>query len=844
MSKIGSLLGMNSKARQRRAPVDIAKVAGTKMPRVLFDAFGGSDIPILESAFSKWEDLRHRKTALHTKKQTLDERLHNKKSGASNTDADKMVQEAKKSRRDAEQAAQAQTSHAREQAANTAAMADQASVSTKLLEKIYGELSEIKGVLHVGGRQVGTGATAGSSGGGILNTIEGLGGLLQYLPGKMKGKLLGKLAGGLEKVGLKKLSGHFAAKAAEHLGGEEIAEHAAPTAVKVGEGLLKGGAATAAASGLGDAAKAAGGGILGKLGGFGRSALSAASGAVESGKGALAKVWGATGGKVTGLIQKVGAKEGIQIGDKEAAEIGGKMLAKEGGKAIPLLGEAIGLVTNLGFAAKRAWHGDYSGAAMETGSGLLNLIPGVGNYLSIAADGAIAVRDMKKASAAKGGSGSGGGGPSYTAPKPINWITGGQGPKPPGPAVPPGVRAITAATKHSAAMATASTAAAASTTSDAQTVLSGLADTMTEMFGLMADPTKGIYVQAANNPLANNVTPVFSNTSNGSRPGVVTPRQPGAAKNGGWVHHAAGGPTEHIGPVSNEVGSISARYESNGSSTSIGNDATGGASYGKFQIATKTGTMSKFMDYLKTNNPKAYAALAPSVGSAGDGKHGAFGQAWEKAAKSGILGDSEHGFIKSTHFDPAAQGILKDTGLDVSKRSKAVQDALWSTAVQNGPGGAKHIFDSVLKGKDASKMSDADLIQAVNKERGADNGEKYFGHSSAAVRASVLNRFKNENKDELAELSASKQGANKLQAAPVNTASQIDQSTEEVASAGDKSQQPIIVQLASTGGGGSGGSETATGTGSGASGPMITRNDDSSVRRITDNFMSGSSAMS
>ena len=83
----------------------------------------------------------------------------------------------------------------------------------------------------------------------------------------------------------------------------------------------------------------------------------------------------------------------------------------------------------------------------------------------------------------------------------------------------------------------------------------------------------------------------------------------------------------------------------------------------------------------------------------------------------------QHAFIKSTHFDPLIAKVLAEDGLDVTARSPAVQDAVWSTAVQHGPhtpvmhraiavvGGARHLHPVDL-------ARDRRLIGAIYAERG------------------------------------------------------------------------------------------------------------------------------
>jgi murein DD-endopeptidase MepM/ murein hydrolase activator NlpD len=219
------------------------------------------------------------------------------------------------------------------------------------------------------------------------------------------------------------------------------------------------------------------------------------------------------------------------------------------------------------------------------------------------------------------------------------------------------------------------------------------------------------------------------------------------------VGGALGGGSSSAGgtvPGSSELGALSEKYESGGRGAgTIANNKgdLGGASYGTYQIATNTGTMTTFLKFLSQNNPEMYKALSgKKPGTA------AFNSAWKELAKRDPQGfqQAQHAFIKSSHYDPAFNNVKKDTGLDVSQRSKAVQDVLWSVAVQHGAG--QKIFQRALAGKDVSKMSDEQIINAVYDERSAEGGSKYFGRSSASIRSGVMNRFSNERKDALAML--------------------------------------------------------------------------------------------
>lgn len=186
---------------------------------------------------------------------------------------------------------------------------------------------------------------------------------------------------------------------------------------------------------------------------------------------------------------------------------------------------------------------------------------------------------------------------------------------------------------------------------------------------------------------------------------------------------------------SDELGGMSAQFESGSNGTSaIGYDSTGGTSYGKYQIASKTGTMKSFMQYLQKTNPEAFERLS-KAGPSDAGINGAFAQEWKKLAEEGKLQGSEHEFIKKTHFD-VGMAKIKDNGLQsMINNSKALQEVLWSTSVQHGGGGAGNIFNKAYR----EGMSEQELIKSIYARRATQ-----FGSSTPQVRESVQNRFKKE----------------------------------------------------------------------------------------------------
>ena len=188
------------------------------------------------------------------------------------------------------------------------------------------------------------------------------------------------------------------------------------------------------------------------------------------------------------------------------------------------------------------------------------------------------------------------------------------------------------------------------------------------------------------------------------------------------------------------LGKTSERFESGGrgaGTVSTGRGDFGGASYGTYQLASRTGTLQKFLK--ESPYGKEFEGLTPGTAE--------FNAKWKQIAKTDAgFGAAQHDFIKRTHFDPAMQR-MKDAGIDLTGRGKAVQDAVWSTSVQfgagNGKSGASGMFAKALKGRDLSQMSDADIVSAIQDYK-IENNNRLFRSSSASVRAGTMNRAHQE----------------------------------------------------------------------------------------------------
>jgi len=198
-----------------------------------------------------------------------------------------------------------------------------------------------------------------------------------------------------------------------------------------------------------------------------------------------------------------------------------------------------------------------------------------------------------------------------------------------------------------------------------------------------------------------------------------------------------------------ELGSLSARYESSGKPGAIGYDTTGGWSYGTYQLATKPGTFKAFLAFIKTSYPDFAKPLDDAGGAKGATKGSKkFKTAWVTLAARDPIGFSrvQHEFIKTTHYDVQVLKLQRNFGIDVNQRSRALQNVVWSMAVQHG-NGTQTVFRNALGKQDASDLSDEQLIRALYAERS--KVDKYFAASTDDVKVSVKERFKHEEQDAL-----------------------------------------------------------------------------------------------
>lgn len=221
----------------------------------------------------------------------------------------------------------------------------------------------------------------------------------------------------------------------------------------------------------------------------------------------------------------------------------------------------------------------------------------------------------------------------------------------------------------------------------------------------------------------------------------------------GWGHHGATGswdtPSNGVNP---NLGSISRQFEAHGPGTvSTGKGDHGGVSYGSYQMTRPTVTA-----FLKNEGAPwsgQFAGQAPGSPE--------FTSTWHKVANANpdAFFNAQHDYINRTHYQVQLQTIRDQTGVDLTNRSYALQDVVWSTAVQLGARSGEvvsAIADVKAAGGDpSSPSSDADLIRAIYAERGLQNPDGtlvHFASSSLKVQEGVRARYIQEQAAALREL--------------------------------------------------------------------------------------------
>lgn len=202
------------------------------------------------------------------------------------------------------------------------------------------------------------------------------------------------------------------------------------------------------------------------------------------------------------------------------------------------------------------------------------------------------------------------------------------------------------------------------------------------------------------------------------------------------------------------LGKTSEKYETGGKGPGTINNYTtsndlGGASYGTYQFASylpatmpngksrPSAKNSPVLTFLNNSKFKdKFNGLEPATA--------AFDAKWKEIASQypDEFKKDQHDYTQSKYYDVMIAN-LKRKGLDLTGFGPAVQDLVWSTAVQFGPGKTS-IFITPLEGK--SQLTDKDIVSIVSEYKIANVGE-FFKSSGANITAGIKSRYQSEKSD-------------------------------------------------------------------------------------------------
>jgi hypothetical protein len=202
-----------------------------------------------------------------------------------------------------------------------------------------------------------------------------------------------------------------------------------------------------------------------------------------------------------------------------------------------------------------------------------------------------------------------------------------------------------------------------------------------------------------------------------------------------------------------ELGQTSEKYESGGKGPGTINAYNGGAggdlggaSYGTYQLASflpavmSTGKArpsaknSPVIQFLNNSKFKdKFAGLEPATP--------AFDAKWKEIATTNAADfkKEQHDYIQKKYYDVALANLQRQ-GLDMTKYGPAVQDLIWSGAVQFGPANTRAFTEAL---RDKSTLTDKDIVTLVSEWK-INNVATLFKSSSASIQGGVKSRYQSE----------------------------------------------------------------------------------------------------
>lgn len=203
------------------------------------------------------------------------------------------------------------------------------------------------------------------------------------------------------------------------------------------------------------------------------------------------------------------------------------------------------------------------------------------------------------------------------------------------------------------------------------------------------------------------------------------------------------------------IGALSAKYESNDNPAAVSQtDGDGGGwSYGIYQFASLAGKTQDFVEWL-CRHDVPYDEYGRQLAASGDPCcDQSFVDKWQEIGDvdPGGFGALQDEFVKPEYYDAGAQRLLDSYGFDISKRSNALQQVLFSNCIQHGCYYGAEVFGDAanLTGQELNEMSDRDIIHNIYEVKLTDMS---WSSGSPELRPGLFNRWQNERIDALALL--------------------------------------------------------------------------------------------
>ena len=588
----------------------------------------------------------------------------------------------------------------------------------------------------------------------------------------------------------------------------------ATTALEAGKGMLSKGADAAKAAGSTVAAKGSsileagkgliskvpgvakgiGGAVLGAGGGLLAAAKSKGASLLESGKGLISKIpglGGAAGGAAAGAAGKIGLKNII--------------------KNVPVLG----LLARTGFAVKRAMDGDWTGAGMEVAAGIASTFPGAGTAAALGIDAALIAKDA----------GVFGGGDEQKK-------------------VEDGAQNIAAAAdKANNAGAKISATGKpeiqrAILGSSDDPVSGGLANLQAFVAAAM-DEEKGIFVRAARSPFDDNSLfkreeaqpSSFQPSPSGER---AFERAPGAA-----IPHT-GGPSRAVKRDAATTEKIAAQRDNNARAGIAQRDnigRAGNAPSAFTQVPTDSFAASPLGNLISRGEGDYNSYNAGTKGTGGKVKHSGKKDLSSmtldeiiKSSEERDGNDKDRVFAAGRYqiITPTLKASMKKMGLKGDEKfTPELQDRIFKETL------VPQSVNDYLSGKSTDKeKAQIDLAKVWRSFADPRTGKTYADSGAGANHASISAAESGNALDDTRAILAKES----VKGTESKTSVALEQASTQAKEAERKKAAPVVVQAAAAPAPQA--PSNAGGAKSEAQGHMATRNDDSSIKRLTDAKMS------